>query len=297
MEKGLKLFLLCAIFIATPVFGAVKDSDADGLTDEGERALYQTDPYVYDTDGDGVGDGEEILDGTNPIDPVSSRIVSIQEQESVGFTGESEKFSWYLGRVSGIVSFILFSLVVIYGLFVSNARTFVKWIRPPTSLTFHRYLSFLAVAVVLVHAFSFLFDNYLHLTIAEMLVPFFLDRPFETFGGFHLGYSVATGILAFYIMIMLVVTAELRKRKLFARSWRKLHYFSFVGYILFVAHGFTAGSDSGQWWMQAIYITSISLVGVLVTVRIWTAVAAKKGRKKTTDSIPHKEVIQEKNTS
>lgn len=42
------------------------DSDQDGLTDE-QEALLGTDPNNPDTDGDGLGDGEEILiHGTNP---------------------------------------------------------------------------------------------------------------------------------------------------------------------------------------------------------------------------------------
>lgn len=46
--------------------GLAGDSDQDGLTDE-QEALLGTDPNNPDTDGDGLGDGEEILiHGTNP---------------------------------------------------------------------------------------------------------------------------------------------------------------------------------------------------------------------------------------
>lgn len=44
------------------------DEDQDLIPDVLESALrYGTDPNVFDTDGDGVGDGQEILDGTNPV--------------------------------------------------------------------------------------------------------------------------------------------------------------------------------------------------------------------------------------
>ena len=37
------------------------DSDGDGLFDDDETAIYGTNPRVFDTDGDGVGDGEEVF--------------------------------------------------------------------------------------------------------------------------------------------------------------------------------------------------------------------------------------------
>lgn len=37
------------------------DSDQDGISNADELSIYLTDPAVYDTDGDGLGDGEELL--------------------------------------------------------------------------------------------------------------------------------------------------------------------------------------------------------------------------------------------
>ena len=52
------------------------DSDGDGLTDATEdRDLDtivdagETDRNLFDTDGDGIGDGQEVANGTNPLDP------------------------------------------------------------------------------------------------------------------------------------------------------------------------------------------------------------------------------------
>ncbi|WP_225334772.1 hypothetical protein [Halomicrobium urmianum] len=47
---------------------AVSDSDGDGLTDQLEDEL-GTNLADWDTDGDGIGDGEEYLQGTDPTDP------------------------------------------------------------------------------------------------------------------------------------------------------------------------------------------------------------------------------------
>ncbi|MGC4107372.1 MAG: CAP domain-containing protein [Thermomicrobiales bacterium] len=48
-----------------------KDSDGDGLYDDDEINIYHTDPNNPDTDGDGYDDGQEVYDGTNPLDPNS----------------------------------------------------------------------------------------------------------------------------------------------------------------------------------------------------------------------------------
>lgn len=51
---------------------AALDSDGDGLSNADEINIYGTDPNKFDTDGDGVGDGQEVFNGTNPLDPSSS---------------------------------------------------------------------------------------------------------------------------------------------------------------------------------------------------------------------------------
>ncbi|MBA2519633.1 MAG: hypothetical protein H0V24_08200 [Chloroflexia bacterium] len=42
------------------------DRDGDGLYDDDEVNVYGTNPDLWDTDGDGSGDGEEVYYGTNP---------------------------------------------------------------------------------------------------------------------------------------------------------------------------------------------------------------------------------------
>ena len=46
--------------------GSRLDSDGDGLPDSLETLVYGSDPGLTDTDGDGLGDGEELSLGTNP---------------------------------------------------------------------------------------------------------------------------------------------------------------------------------------------------------------------------------------
>jgi len=44
-----------------------KDSDKDGLSDYDEKYIYGSDPHDPDTDGDGVDDGDAVLNGRHPV--------------------------------------------------------------------------------------------------------------------------------------------------------------------------------------------------------------------------------------
>lgn len=246
-------------------FGAIKDTDVDGLSDESEVNMYQTDPLVFDTDGDGVGDGQEVLDGTDPLDKNSSSIAMLSIQDP-GLLGSSQKFAWYLGRASGILAFTLLTGVVVFGLMMSS-RAFNKFIPGAIIYETHRFLSWLALATVVLHFSSFFFDSFMKLNIMEALVPFTMSRDFPTALGYNMGLTVALGVIAFYLMLILIFTSEFRS-KMSPKTWRAIHYVSAVAYFLFIAHGFLTGTDSTEWWMRALYATSASMVFFLILIRI-----------------------------
>jgi gliding motility-associated-like protein len=68
--------LLASISVTPAATWAELDCDNDGLTN-GEEATEGTDPFNPDTDGDGVTDGTEVADGTEPLDPCDLLLASI----------------------------------------------------------------------------------------------------------------------------------------------------------------------------------------------------------------------------
>jgi hypothetical protein len=71
------LLLLAVTLSLAPLAAAQPaspDSDGDRLFDADETGIYGTTPSVYDTDGDGVGDGEEVSLGTDPLTPNAAMV-------------------------------------------------------------------------------------------------------------------------------------------------------------------------------------------------------------------------------
>ena len=66
------------------------DTDGDGLSDGAEVLTYYTDPNNPDTDGDGHTDGQEVMAGTNPLVPNPGFSISCQPEGT-----NALRFSWY----------------------------------------------------------------------------------------------------------------------------------------------------------------------------------------------------------
>lgn len=258
----MSVFFLGAVF-ALPAEATVKDSDADGLTDQAELEIYLTNPMVADTDIDGIDDGTEILNKTNPLRAEDSS------------STDTSKLPWQIGRASGILAFILLTVVVVNGLLMST-RALFRIIPPAFNYETHRFLSWMAILAIIGHFASFIFDDFLRLTLGESLLPFLLVRDFPSQLGFSLTWTIGLGIIAFYGILALVITSELRRFGFPVKKWRVLHYTSFLAYILFLVHGITAGTDSREWWMIWMYSLSGALVIGLTGIRIYTAIKKKR---------------------
>lgn len=247
------------------VLGAVQDTDFDGLADEAEKTIYATDPLLHDTDQDTIPDGQEILDGTNPLNKDDSELSNFDAAIGKPLV-RTDSFAWYVGRASGIFAFILLSLVVINGLLIST-RLAIRFISPALNYEMHRFFSWAALLATLIHIISFIFDKYIKLQWFEIFLPFSLKRPFPTALGYSLELAVGFGVLSLYGILILILTSHF-KAHLSQRVWRITHYLSFLTYLFFLGHGIFAGSDSLAWWMIWIYGFSTTLVITLIFIRI-----------------------------
>jgi predicted ferric reductase len=168
-----------------------------------------------------------------------------------------ETSAWYLSRASGIVAYLFVSGSVIWGLALST-KIAKMWVAAPLALALHNTCSWMAAGLATFHAIVLLFDNYFDYSIPDLLIPF--TGPYRP-------VSVGLGITSLYGLFLVASSFHVRKR-IGQRTWRRLHYISFVLYILITAHGVAAGSDSQTPALQAIYAGSALTVLFLVNYRL-----------------------------
>lgn len=246
----------------------LKDSDFDGVSDDAEINIYKTNAEEADTDNDSAIDAREILDGTDPnkADFNKSNDLEVQEPPLIQRT---DPIAWYISRIAGISAFIMFTLVICNGLLITSKLSlrFRNIVLPAKVLEAHMFnATYVAYGLMVLHFGTLFFDQYIKLTLLEIFVPFLLERNFKSALGFDFKIPVAFGVIAIYFATMLVITSQFRGKIVSAKVWRKLHYSSFVFYILFLLHGILSGTDSKEWWMIIIYISSVVCVlGLLIT--------------------------------
>lgn len=168
----------------------------------------------------------------------------------------TDKHFWYLSRASGIVSYSLFWLAMVFGLLLStrlgkvfnNARVFAL----------HQYLSLIAVGFAAFHAGILLADNYLNLNLWQILLPF----------GFQTDrVGVALGQLGFWLLFICAFSFYI-KQYLGQSAWRWLHFLTFMAYMLISIHVFMVGSDSRALPLLLFYAGSQTMVFLLISYRL-----------------------------
>jgi len=234
--------------------GIVVDSDLDGLTDEGEKQIYGTDPRKADSDADGYLDGAEILSGTDPGEESSypgkldiSEINSLMEKET--------PWAWYVSRASGLIAFVFLWLTIFLGLAIRNPLL-KRIIEPIYSFDFHAFTAVVAVFWALIHGTSLLFDKFIGFGAKDVAIPYFSQVTFV-----NTNY-LALGIMAFYAMVIMTITSYLRSHMNFW-VWRVLHFMNPVAFIFVVIHGYSIGTDMENDYVANTYLYSSTLLVLL----------------------------------
>lgn len=160
---------------------------------------------------------------------------------------------WALGRGTGIVGLLLFTLSVVLGIVVRGGRSVAGLPRFGVARV-HRDVALLATAFIGIHLISLLFDSYAQLRLVDLVLPFLASyRPFW----------LGLGTLAIDLVIAVVVTALLRRR-IGARAFRIVHWGTYVLWPIAVAHAIGSGTDAGRPWFLAIVgVCGAAVVGAI----------------------------------
>jgi predicted ferric reductase len=163
-----------------------------------------------------------------------------------------ELFEWYIIRATGTVAYVLLYLAVLTGLFSQVQKRRKK--KVTSTLYLHESLSNWALILTCGHVLFLLIDSYISFQWFEVLIPF---------KSHYKMLPMALGSLAFYFLIMTVITSKARK-KIGYQKWRKLHGLNPILYILVTIHGLFIGSDFQGIVIAAANIVPLLILGVLL---------------------------------
>lgn len=186
---------------------------------------------------------------------------------------------WALGRGTGVVGLVLFSLALVLGVTV-RAGAPVPGLGRFGAARLHRDVALLASAFIGIHLVSLLFDSYAQLDLVDLVFPFLASyRP----------VWLGLGTLAVDLTIAVVITALLRHR-LGARVFRAVHVGTYLLWPLAFAHAIGAGSDSGEPWF--LVVAGACAVAVAAAVARRLILRSREGRSPQTVRRPARHRIE-----
>ncbi|MBI5947377.1 MAG: hypothetical protein HY875_04485 [Chloroflexi bacterium] len=165
--------------------------------------------------------------------------------------------AWYASRSAGIASYVFLWVGIVGGLLMSSAF-FDGLIGRPRLLAMHQSASIAGVFLGLAHALVLIPDHWTHFGLKDILVPF---------GSYYKPVYSAVGTLSLYLAAVVSASFWFRSR-MGGKSWKMLHYTSFLAFGGALWHGLMMGTDAHKPWVLAILLgTSLSVIfGVMVRI-------------------------------
>jgi len=170
-------------------------------------------------------------------------------------TSASPHLFWITSRAAGIVALVLASLAVSLGLLMS---TKLLRRRGPDLFAAHEVLAVATIAAIVVHGAALLGDQYLHLSIADISIPFVSGyKSLWTSMGIIAGWGLALLGLSYYA-----------RRWIGSTRWRKVHRLTAVVWLAGLVHAIGEGTDAGQIWFLAM-VGLVAVPALLLLASRW----------------------------
>jgi predicted ferric reductase len=165
--------------------------------------------------------------------------------------------AWMFSRATGLLAYVALSVDVTVGLLVST-RSADRFLPRGQLVDLHRWLSPLTLVLAVAHGGVLLADRYVRFDVIDLFIPFASSR---------WPLAVGVGVLAGYLVLAVHLSFRLRKR-IGTGVWRRLHYLSFVAFVLVTIHAISVGTDRANAWFASVYVLTLLVVASLLAVRI-----------------------------
>lgn len=146
-------------------------------------------------------------------------------------------YLWYSTRATGMVTLVLFTLVVTLGTFVAN-RIGGTYVGRFEVNELHRSLSMVAIVFLAIHVTTTVVDSYVPTGPLSVVVPF---------SSAYRRVPVGLGAVALDL-IFAVWVSSLLKVRIANTTWRFIHWFSWLGLGTSIVHAYLTGTDGRKSW-------------------------------------------------
>lgn len=179
-------------------------------------------------------------------------------------------WSWYVARGSGLVAAAALIVLILSGIGQVTGYTY-RFLDPLTAWASHRALGIAFGVSVLIHITSLLFDHFVPFNVWQILVPWLSTyRPAVVFG-MHLGSLwVALGVLAFYGVVLVIVTSLLWVEKK-PYTWKLFHLLVYAIALFVFVHALYLGTDLVHGFYRWLWIMLGIITALAVLHRLWRA--------------------------
>ena len=178
---------------------------------------------------------------------------------AAGVVGETTTY-WYLSRSAGMIAYLLLWGSVVWGLLLSSKLGRPRF-APAVLLDAHQFISNAAIGFAAFHGLVLMGDRYFSFPLQAVLLPF---------AGSYQPLWVAAGQIGFWLSVALSLSFVFRRR-LGPKTWRTLHYASFLAFWGVLLHSVIIGTDTKLPGVQLLYVLTGGAVLGLTGYRIVTA--------------------------
>jgi sulfoxide reductase heme-binding subunit YedZ len=166
---------------------------------------------------------------------------------------------WLLARASGLTAYVLLTLSVLAGLVVKS-RPFGRSVKTASATDVHRFLALLGLGMLTLHGLTLVLDSTVNVSLTTLVVPF---------ASAYRATPVAAGVVAAELAALITLSFSLRPW-IGGRIWRRLHWATYLVFVLGTVHGLAAGTDSSRPWAFSLYLGA---VGAVTAATAWRALA------------------------
>ena len=125
----------------------------------------------------------------------------------------------------------------------------------------HRFFALLGLGMLALHGVALVLDRTVHMPVAALFVPFLSHyRPAR--GRLRRAHRRAGRADHGLVLTPTAGSAT--------RNWRRLHWATYLVFLMGTVHGLTAGTDASQPWAVGLYLGAVGAVAFATAWRVLT---------------------------